>query len=214
MCLCENPGAGHAVWPNSVLKRSGTMHESTEPANKEPVVVITGERVALGPMRPDLLPRYRHWMNDIETLLGYEMPRPLTDDAVADLLNRLSRNERTILFTLYARATMTPIGHAGLLHVDRDHRNGEFDLFIGDAASRGKGYGSEATRLVLEYAFRRIGLESVFLQVLEFNTAGIRVYEKAGFRQAGRLRNHWFVDGRFWDMVYMDCLAEEFRAAR
>ncbi len=189
------------------------MSDIVEAANDEPVVVIAGERVALGPLRADLLPRYRHWMNDIETLLGYDMPRPLTDDAVADVLNRMSRNERCILFTLYERATMTPIGHTGLLNVDRDHRNGEFDLFIGDPTSRGKGYGSEATRLVLEYAFRRIGLESVYLKVLEFNTAGIRAYEKAGFHEAGRLRHHWFVDGRFWDMVHMDCLAQEFRAA-
>ena len=46
--------------------------------------------------------------------------------------------------------------------------------------------------------------------MLEFNHSGIRAYEKAGFREAGRLRQNWFFGGKFWDLVYMDCVAGEF----
>lgn len=183
------------------------MADSATGPVDDPVVNIVGEKVALGPMRHDLVKRYRHWMNDGETNRGYDVIRPVTDEAVERWYERISTGDRHILFALYERVTMNPIGHTGLLHVDRDHRNAEFDLFIGDASARGKGFGSEATRLVRDYAFNRVGLQSVYLRVLEFNQPGIRAYEKAGFREAGRLRQNWFVDGRFWDLIYMDCLA-------
>ena len=175
---------------------------------------IVGERIALGPLRRDSVPLYQRWMNDFVTIRGYDIPAPRTGDAVAAWHERLRTTNRHIMFALYERATMRVIGHTGLLDVDRRHRNAEFDILIGETDCRGKGYGSEATRLVLEYAFAQLRLESVYLRVLAFNEPGIRAYRKAGFREAGRLRDHWFVGGRHWDMVYMDCLSSEYRAAR
>lgn len=190
------------------------MSESVVEGGERPSVNIVGEKVALGPLRRDSISLYRHWMNDFETIRGYDMPRPLTDEAIANWFERASTSENHILFTLYERETMRPIGHTGLLRVDRSHRNGEFDLFIGEPESRGKGYGSEATRLVLDFAFNGLGFQSVYLRVLEFNAAGIRAYEKAGFQHAGRLRQNWFVGGKFWDLVYMDCVASDFASSK
>jgi diamine N-acetyltransferase len=179
---------------------------------ERPVVSIVGDKVALGPLRRDLLASYRHWLNDFETIRGYEMPEPMTDEAVARWFDWAGLSERNLLFTLYERDTTKPIGHTGLIDVNRKHRHAAFDIVIGDAQSRGKGYGTEAASLVLDFAFNAVGLQSVFLEVLEFNLAGIRAYEKAGFRQVGRLRQNWFVGGKFWDMIYMDCVAEEFKS--
>ena len=175
------------------------------------LVSVMGERVTLGPMRRDSLPLYRRWMNDFVTIRGYEMPAPLTSDAVAAWYEDFRGNERHAMFGLFERATMRLIGHTGLINIDRRHRNAEFDILIGEPDCRGRGYGGEATRLIQEYAFVTLGLETVYLRVLAFNEAGIRAYRKAGYREAGRLRNHWFVFGRHWDMVYMDCLASEYR---
>ncbi len=186
------------------------MNQPAPERGQQPVVNITGERVSLGPLRRESVQLYRRWMNDFETMRGYDMPRPLTDEAIERWIERASTSDSHILFTLYERSTLRPIGHTGLLRVDRSHRNGEFDLFIGEADCRGKGYGTEATSLVLNFAFNGLGFQSVYLRVLEFNQAGIHAYEKAGFREAGRLRRNWFVGGQFWDLVYMDCLAGEF----
>jgi len=187
------------------------MSEAQGGNGDQPLINITGERVALGPLPPDSAPRYLRWMNDFLTIRGYDMPDPRTPDAVAEWYAHFRSTDRHVLFALYERETMRLIGHTGLLDVDRRHRNAEFEIVIGEPDCRGKGYGGEATRLILEYAFERLGLESVYLRVLAFNEAGIRAYRKAGFRDAGRLRRHWFVLGRYWDMVYMDCLASEYR---
>ncbi len=177
---------------------------------ERPAINILGELVALGPLRRDTLPRYQHWMNDAEAMRGYDMPRPLTAEWLDRWYERVTVVDKHALFTLYERSSMTAIGHTGLLDINRGHRHGMFDIFIGDPDARGKGYGSEATKLVLDYAFNGIGLQSVYLEVLEYNEPGIRAYTKAGFREIGRLRQHWFMGGRFWDLVYMDCVADEF----
>jgi RimJ/RimL family protein N-acetyltransferase len=81
---------------------------------------------------------------------------------------------------------------------------------IGEVEHRGKGLGTEATKLTLDYAFTTLGLHNVMLTVYEFNLAGFRAYEKAGFRECGRRRECHWMGGRFWDEIYMDCLVTEF----
>ena len=69
---------------------------------------------------------------------------------------------------------------------------------------------TEATRLMLDYAFTVVGQHSAWLNVYEFNLAGIRAYQKAGFREIGRRRQCHWLGGRLWDMIYRDILVCEF----
>jgi RimJ/RimL family protein N-acetyltransferase len=111
---------------------------------------------------------------------------------------------------IYETASWRPIGFANLRDVDHEHSTAEFGITVGDPADRGKGYGTEATRLLMDYAFTALGVRNLWLDVFEFNAAGIRAYEKAGFRVIGRRREAHFAGGRLWDIIFMDCLAEEF----
>lgn len=113
-------------------------------------------------------------------------------------------------FTIYERPTWRPIGNTGLHRIDYRDRTAEFGILIGEAECRGKGYGTETARLMLDYAFTAIGLNNVLLRVHEHNLAGRRAFEKAGYREIGRRRQCRFMGGRFWDEIYMDCLASEF----
>lgn len=114
------------------------------------------------------------------------------------------------LFTVYERATWRAIGTASLDGIDFRHGTAEFGLMIGEPDARNRGYGTEATRLVADYAFTALGLHNVMLRVLSFNLAGLRAYAKAGFREFGRWRNSWVFAGQRWDVVYMECLADGF----
>ena len=113
-------------------------------------------------------------------------------------------------FTVYVRDTWRPIGNTSLMEIDRVHRAATFGLLIGEPDARGLGYGAEATRLVLDYAFTALGLHSVQLNVFAYNLAGLRAYQKAGFKEVGRRREAHLMGGRLWDVVIMDCLATEF----
>ena len=124
--------------------------------------------------------------------------------------DRAATSEDETVFTIYERTAWRPIGSTALHDINHLHRTAMFGILIGEPECRGKGYGTEATRLVLDYAFTALGLHNVMLQVFEFNLAGQRAYHKAGFRELGRRRQSHMMGGRLWDDIYMECLASEF----
>ena len=87
-----------------------------------------------------------------------------------------------------------------------------YHITIGENDAWGKGYGTEATDLMLAHAFTRLALHRVALMVFEFNPRAIRSYEKCGFVVEGRARQAIVRDGRFWDEIHMSVLAEEWEA--
>ena len=126
---------------------------------------IVGEKVALGPLRKDLVPLYARWFNDFRTLrmLG-PMPRPLALEQEEQWYKRaITRGDAVIAFTIYEKATRRPIGNTGLHDIDHRNRTALFGITIGESDARGKGYGTEATQLMLDFAFTVQGLHNVML---------------------------------------------------
>ena len=184
------------------------------PPNNQPIVNIVGQKVALGPHSRDLLPLYLKWVNDFEVArtLAIRM-RPMTLEAEEAWYTRITRSETDVVFTIYERAAMRPIGTTGLHRINHLHRTAEFGISIGEKDCWGKGYGTEATILTLDHGFNALGLHNILLTVYSDNERGIRAYLKAGFREIGRRREARWLGGQAHDVVYMDCLATEFRSA-
>ena len=183
----------------------------SEPAEARPLFNIVGEKVALGPLRKDLVPTYTRWYNSFYTLRTLDtIPGPLTieqDERQHERLVALSQTQAS--FTVYERSGCRPIGSAGLLEIDYRNRTAELALAIAEPDARGKGYGTETTQLVVDYAFTALGLHNVMLTVFEYNLAGIRVYTKVGFKEFGRRRESIFMGGKLWDIILMECLSTE-----
>jgi diamine N-acetyltransferase len=176
------------------------------------IINIASEKIALGPLRRDLIPLCHRWINDFAALRNLARVRPQTLEQETAWYERASDTPRSVNFLIYERAGLRPIGTTGLN--DIDHRTGraEFGIMIGEADARGKGYGTETTRLVLDYAFTALGLRNVALTVAEWNIAGQRAYAKAGFKEFGRRRQCWPMGGKWYDEIHMDCLASEFQS--
>ncbi|QIN82542.1 GNAT family N-acetyltransferase [Rubrobacter tropicus] len=189
------------------------MKGSKPQPSAEVALNIVGERVALGPLREELLPLYGRWINDFGTMrmLGLP-PGPVTAEKERDWYEQRSKAETDPMFTIYERETLRPIGNTALHGLDHRNRSASFGILIGDSDCRGKGYGTETTRLMLDYAFTALGLHNVLLTVFAYNPAGFRAYEKAGFREIGRRRESRLMGGKLWDEIYMDCLAPEFES--
>jgi RimJ/RimL family protein N-acetyltransferase len=178
-----------------------------------PIINITGEKVALGPIRRDLLPLYQRWINDFAVTRTLSAGfRPMTWEAEEAWFEGASRQDRDAMFTIYERATMRPIGNTGIHDLNPHHRTAEFGLLIGEKECWGKGYGTETTRLMLDYGFTCLGLHNIMLHVYSFNERGLRAYTRAGFREIGRRREAIRVAGQAYDEVLMDCLATEFES--
>ncbi len=182
---------------------------------ESPIVNITGEQVALGPMRRDLLPLLCRWGNDLRIRLNFDFPETWSLESAARMFDDHADSAHEAFFTLYERhgasgTEMRPIGFTYLTDIDLRHRTAEFGIMIGEADARGRGYGTEATRLMLDYAFTALGLHNVMLHVYAYNRAGRRAYEKAGFREFARRRESKMLGGKWWDQIYMQCLATDF----
>jgi RimJ/RimL family protein N-acetyltransferase len=156
----------------------GDVDESAEGL----ILTIEGEHVALGPLRRNLIPLYQRWMNNLGTMRTLDLPPyPMTMEKEQDRYDGVSRAESDVSFTIYESETLRPIGNTGLHEVDYRNRTVSFGI-IGEPECRGKGYGTETTLLMLDYAFTALGLHNVMLIVFEFNDAGINAYQKAGFK--------------------------------
>lgn len=177
-----------------------------------PVINIEGDLVALGPLRRELIDDYHRWNNDFGVTRTLARSRPTTVEQEAATYDELIKDATLSCFTVYERATWRPIGVTYLAHIDHWNRCAEFGIVIGERDCHGKGYGTETTHLTLDYAFTVLGLNNVELTCRAYNLAGLRVYEKAGFKEVGRRRQCRWMAGRLWDNVSMDCIAAEFES--
>ena len=181
--------------------------------NVEPDFIVIGERVALGPLRRDLASTYARWMNQLDVRRGLDFLGVATPENqekwVDDNIDRGCKREPDgVEFTIYDRADSTPVGTAGLFHISHVHGRAEFGIAIGER--RGQGLGTEATRLVLDFAFHVLQLRNVLLETLEWNVAGQTAYERAGFRRIGIRRAAALSRGRPTNVVLMDAIPQDF----
>ena len=185
------------------------------PNDETPLINLWGEQVALGPLHAGLLPLLERWENDFPTVVsGGALPLPASPEAVAAGWGKLIAGEREgwVGFAIYALPGCGPIGHANLRDLGGPHRTAEFGITIFDPANRGRGYGTEATRLLLDYAFTCLGVHNVLLDTSSDNPGAIRAYEKAGFREIGRRRKAVWRPGGPVDAVLMDCVPADLAA--
>lgn len=182
-----------------------------EPARMDPILNMRGETVGLGPLRAELMDTYQRWLNDFDLLSMVDRRfRPLTADWIEAWYDRQSRGSGdSLVFTIWDLATMTPIGNTALQDIDSRTRTAEFGIFIADPEFRGGGRGTEATELMLRFAFDNLALENVMLRVYEYNERALSVYQRVGFREIGRRRGAQRHRGRSWDIVLMDITPED-----
>lgn len=104
--------------------------------------------------------------------------------------------------------TDAPLGSVYIRDIDRHHQKAEYGIFIGEASARGRGIGTAAAKLMLQYCFEEEKLHRVYLRALAGNEQAIRSYEKAGFQKEGYLREDVCIDGVYRDVVWMAAVRE------
>jgi len=102
------------------------------------------------------------------------------------------------------------IGSVSLLLSLMD-KNANFSILIGDKNYWNKGYGREAIKIILNYAFNKLRLNRIYLGVISYNKRAIRLYKKFGFKLEGRSREHIFYKGKFYDLLEMGILKNEWQ---
>ncbi len=172
---------------------------------------LVGSRVWLRPLERTDAPNILPWINDPEVTRNLLLHRPMNIQAEEAFIEDTARDPHAVVLAIANRDVDKLIGVTGLQPIDFQSRQAQFGIFIGDRNERGKGLGTEATSLITRYAFDTLNLHRVWLHVVEANVAAIRCYEKVGYRREGLLREAFYREGRYWNLVSMAVLRGEFK---
>ena len=158
-----------------------------------------GSRIFLRPLVGADAAAFVPWTTDAEVTRTLAVGAGRGRQAQETFIEKTNASGQDALSGIVVRKTGQLIGSAGLHQIDFRHRRASFSLLIGEKRVWGKGYGTEATTLVVDYAFRELHLNRLQLHVYEYNPRGMRVYEKVGFQREGVLRHEHFYDGQYWE---------------
>jgi RimJ/RimL family protein N-acetyltransferase len=172
---------------------------------------LIGKKCYLSSCRPGDAEKWAEWFNDLAVTipLGDEAYLPSTLESEQEVVASMIKG-REHVFSVIDLESDELIGRCLLSGIDHINRKAMFGIVIGEKSYWGKGYGQEATRLMLDYGFNLLNLNSIMLGVFSFNTQAINCYLKVGFKEIGRRRQARIIGGRKYDAIFMDILAEEF----
>jgi len=172
---------------------------------------LSSPRVQLSPLEDADGEVLFRWVNDRDLRVLSAPYRPVHYQDHLAWWNSLGKRDDLVIFGIRRIDTNGLIGTCQLQHISSIHRTADIQIRIGDAASLGCGFGTEAIRLLVRYAFRDLNLHRVGLQVFADNVRAVRCYEKVGFVREGVQRSSIFVDGRYVDVILMGLLQTEYR---
>ena len=187
--------------------------KNTSQQQEHPILNIIGDKIALGPYHREVIPLMAKWLNDFKvTFLSGDPLRPMTTESIeSNLEHELRETQRNrVDFMIYERSTMRLIGFIELRNINYRFRTADLGILIGEKDCWGKGYGTETTILILDYAFTILGLHNVQLDTDSYNERAIRAYTRAGFRVIGRRRETRPWGDKVYDTIYMDCISTDF----
>jgi len=185
------------------------------------VQLFEGERIRLAALDPEKDAEvWSKWTTDPEylRLLNPDPARPLAPNQAKKQLEELEKDaekwKNQFHFALRERADDRLLGFVSLYRIEWNHRTSLARLGIGQAPDRGRGYGREALRMILRYAFDELNLHRVGALTFEYNIAALRLLERAGFVIEVRRREAAQREERRWAALMWGLLRDEWRVTR
>jgi len=161
--------------------------------------------------RSDIEGSYYHWFNDQEVCrFSRHGTFPSTIDKVAAYIDSLQHTDREFVWAIVEKESEIHIGNIALQNINPKHRLAALSILIGDRNCWGKGYALEASKLLVEHGFLRLGLHRIACETSVNNEAMIKLAEALGMRREGICRQIIFENGEFADIVEFGLLKSEF----
>jgi len=177
---------------------------------------MEGKLVKLRAYEKSDLDALMKWVNDEEVtdLLGGEMlVYPVSSMAEEKFIEAAANpSDKQKNFVIETIAERKYIGAISFNVIDWRNRSAGMGIAIGDKSLWGKGYGTDAMRVLMRLGFDKMNLHRLWLHVFDYNRRAIASYEKCGFKREGVLREEHFARGKYHDTIVMGILESEYRA--
>ncbi len=169
---------------------------------------LEGERVYISPMNVEDAEIYTKWLNDPEIVKYLSLRNSLVSIyGERSYIEAFSKVEFNLCIVKKENDEL--IGNIGLNDIDYKNGTAELGIFIGEQENLGKGYGTEAIKLLTNYAFKELRLHSIYLRTYDINERAQKSYEKCGFKEFGRRHESLYMDGKYHDVIYMELINKE-----
>lgn len=172
--------------------------------------MLTSKRIHLRPVTADDTPQMVTWRNLPQILEAVFSPGPISPEEHQIWFASLLKNPARLEFIIALNDSGCAIGRIGLDHIDHLNQKAEYSISIGEVSEWGKGYGREATDLILAFGFNELNLHKIYLRVLARNQQAIKMYQSAGFSVEGTLVDEVFKNGVFQTALHMSIFREDF----
>lgn len=172
--------------------------------------MITGKNIFIKLLSvDDVTNDYANWLNDPETnkYLESKWKNHNLED-LKEYVKHMNNTENNKLFGIFLLENKKHIGNIKIGNINQIHRFAEVGLMIGDKNSLNKGYGTEAIKLVTEYAFKHINLNKLVAGMYLNNIGSYKSFIKAGYREVGIYKKHIFYNGEYIDQYIVEILNE------
>jgi UDP-4-amino-4,6-dideoxy-N-acetyl-beta-L-altrosamine N-acetyltransferase len=177
------------------------------------MISYEGKITRLRPLQKTDIEKSLKWRNDPvirENLIGIRFPvtRELETAWYESALE--DRSNKRVIFGIETKEENSLLGFVYLINIDWISRHTNFGILIGEKEYHGKGIGQEAMTILFRYAFDALNLRKICLEVASFNQPAIRLYQKIGFKEEGKLKQHVYLEGEYHDLIIMSIFNKDF----
>jgi RimJ/RimL family protein N-acetyltransferase len=173
--------------------------------------LLCGEQVRLAALDEADIDIIASWYQDGEfmRLYGPYPARPKDRALLAEEIRVIAEDQNTFYFAVRRLVDDVLVGVASVTEISWPQRNGWLTIGIGEPVNRGRGFGTEAMHLLINYVFRELNFHRLQVAVLSYNARAVALYKQLGFRREGVWREYVRRDGTWHDMVLFGLLYRE-----
>ena len=174
---------------------------------QKPVFLI-GRRVNLRPFLRTDIPTLTRWINDPEVREFVASTLPQTEKQEEEWFNKLGASDKDIVLGIETKEGVL-IGSMGIHKINWRDRICTTGALIGEKEYWGKGYGTDAKMVLLDYIFNVLNLHKACSSVIAYNKRSLHYSLHCGYGVEGRRRKHMFKRGRYWTLIELGLFREE-----
>ena len=171
-------------------------------------MILEGKNIYLRPMTGEDTGLIVKWRNEDFVRKNFIYQKPFTREGHLNWVETMVKTGKVVQFIICTNENK-PVGSVYLRDIDETHHKAEYGIFIGEREALSKGYGTEAAKLMIRYAFEERKLHKLMLRVLAGNDRAKKIYENAGFVQEAYLKDDVYLEDGYRDVILMAVINPE-----